>query len=100
MVTIGLIAVVLVLIVFRQWKIRSGRYRTRRLTLRDRFLWAVVCTLPPASAFMEKPTALGAGVACLVFCAVFFCGRTHSKVSEQIDGEGLGSAGAPPSPSS
>jgi hypothetical protein len=100
MIQIACPGIVLALILFRLWRIRSGRYERIRLNLRDRFLWAMICALFLAVAFTDRPTVLGAALVCLVFFTVLLCGSANRRISERVDGEGLGSAGAPPSPSS
>ena len=82
-IEIGVIAFVLVIIVFQQWMIRSGRYAKTKLTLKNRFLWAIICTVIPAIVFIEKPNIYSAIAICFVFFYVLLFGSNYKKISEK-----------------
>ncbi len=85
-IEIGIISIIFVVIIFQQWKIRSGHYEKTRWTLEKRFLWATICSVLPVLAFIENPGTVSAGVICLVFFYVLFFGSDYKRVSEQSVG--------------
>jgi Ca2+/Na+ antiporter len=82
-VEIGVILFILAIVVVQQWLILSGRYERVRLTLKKRFLWAIICIIPPATVFMEKPKFFLAIAIFFIFFFVLLFGSKYKRVSEK-----------------
>jgi Ca2+/Na+ antiporter len=85
MVEIGVIVFILAIVVIQHWMIWSGRYEKARLTLKNRFLWAIICAVIPAIVFIEKPNIYSAIATCFVFFYVLLFGSNYKKISEKSD---------------
>jgi cell division protein FtsW (lipid II flippase) len=77
-----LFIVVLVAAIIMHWRIRSGQYKTTRLPLRDRLLWALICIAPPVAVFMSEPHLYMGIVICIIFICVLLYGSKLEKSSE------------------
>ena len=69
--------------IFMHWRIRSGYYKKTRLPIRDRLLWAFICSAPPVAAFMSRPNLYMGIVICIIFLSVLLFGSKLEKTSEQ-----------------
>ncbi len=77
--------VVLVAAIIMHWRIRSGQYKTTRLPLKDRLLWAFICIAPPFAAFMSRPSLYMGIVICIIFLGVLLFASKVEKSSEPVD---------------
>jgi hypothetical protein len=84
--TIAVVAISIIPIaIFTQLKSQSRQYKQTPLSLKDLFLWAIICIAPPVSAFIQKPhVSLGIVIA-IIFATVLVYGCKSEKKSEQID---------------
>ena len=69
--------------IFMHWRIRSGYYKKTRLPIRDRLLWAFICTAPPLAVFISGPKLYAGIVTCMIFLCVLLFGSKLEKTSEQ-----------------
>ena len=74
--------------IFMHWRIRSGHYKTTRLPLRERLLWAFICSAPPVAAFMSEPRLYLGIVICIIFICVLLYASKFDKPSEHANSKG------------
>ena len=55
------ISIIIPIAIFTQLKSQSRQYKQTPLSLKDRFLWAIICIAPPVSAFIQKGAPKGSG---------------------------------------